>query len=73
MKYRTSGGLQTEDDWEVKPTRVRAGASIGSNATVLCGLTIGAGSIIGAGSVVVHDVPDNVVAAGNPARVIRRL
>jgi acetyltransferase-like isoleucine patch superfamily enzyme len=68
-----SGGLQTEDDWEVKPTRVKAGASIGSNATVLCGLTIGAGSIIGAGSVVVHDVPDNVVAAGNPARVIRRL
>ena len=68
-----SGALQTEDDWEVIPTRVKAGAAIGSNATVLCGLTIGAGSIIGAGSVVVNDVPDKVVAAGNPAHVIRRL
>ena len=68
-----SGALQTGDDWEVIPTRVKAGASIGSNATVLCGLTIGTGSIIGAGSVVINDVQDKVIAAGNPARVIRRL
>jgi acetyltransferase-like isoleucine patch superfamily enzyme len=68
-----SGDLQTEDDWKVIPTRVKAGASIGSNATVLCGLTIGAGSIIGAGSVVINDIPDNVIVAGNPAKIIRKL
>ena len=68
-----SGALQTGDDWEVVPTRVKAGASIGSNATLLCGLTIGAGAIIGAGSVVINDIPDKFIAAGNPARVIRRL
>ena len=68
-----SGALQTEDDWEVIPTRVKAGASIGSNATIGCGLAIGAGSIIGAGSVVTNEVPDNVIAAGNPARVIRKI
>jgi acetyltransferase-like isoleucine patch superfamily enzyme len=68
-----SGALQTEDDWKVIPTRVKAGASIGSNATVLCGLTIGAGSIIGAGSVVINDIPDNVIGAGNPAKIIRKL
>jgi acetyltransferase-like isoleucine patch superfamily enzyme len=68
-----SGALQTEDDWKVIPTRVKAGASIGSNATVLCGLTIGAGSIIGAGSVVINDIPDNVIVAGNPAKIIRKL
>ena len=69
----TSGALQTEDDWKVISTRVKAGASIGSNATVLCGLTIGAGTIIGAGSVVTTDIPDNVIAAGNPAKFIRKL
>jgi acetyltransferase-like isoleucine patch superfamily enzyme len=68
-----SGALQSEDDWKVVPTRVKAGASIGSNATVLCGLTIGVGSIIGAGSVVIRDIPDNVIAAGNPAKIIRKL
>lgn len=68
-----SGALQTEDDWQVIPTLVKTGASIGSNATVLCGITIGARSIIGAGSVVTTDVPDNVIAAGNPARIVRKL
>ena len=68
-----SGALQTEDDWEVVPTRVKAGASIGSNATVLCGLTIGAGAIVGAGSVVIKDVPPITVVAGNPAKIIRQL
>ena len=65
-----SGELQTEADWNVIPTIVKHGASIGSNATILCGLTIGAGAIVGAGSVVTHDVPPGAVVAGNPARII---
>ncbi len=66
-----SGELQTEADWECIPTLVKQGASIGSNATILCGVTIGEQAIIGAGSVVTHDVPPRTIAAGNPARVIR--
>lgn len=69
----STGALQTEADWKVIPTLVKKGASIGSNATILCGITIGANSIIGAGSVVTKDIPDNVIAAGNPARVIRAI
>ncbi len=68
-----SGELQTEEDWEVIPTIVKNGASIGSNATLLCGITVGSGSVIGAGSVVTRDVPDKTIVAGNPARVIRRV
>ena len=68
-----SGGLQTEDDWEVIPTLIKKGASIGSNATILCGITIGAGAIVGAGSVVIEDVPDHTIVAGNPAKVIRKI
>jgi len=66
-----SGGLQTEDDWQVIPTIIKKGASIGSNATILCGITIGETAVIGAGSVVTKDVPANKTAAGNPAKVIR--
>jgi len=68
-----SGELQTEEDWEVVSTIVKQGASIGSNATLLCGITVGSGSIVGAGSVVTRDVPDKAVVAGNPAKVIRRI
>ena len=68
-----SGGLQTEEDWKVFPTVIKKGASIGSNATILCGITVGAGAIIGAGSVVIKDVPSRTVVAGNPAKVIREL
>lgn len=68
-----SGGLQTEEDWEVIPTLVKRGASIGSNATILCGITIGERAVVGAGSVVINDVPDNTIVAGNPAKVIRRI
>ena len=68
-----SGELQTEDDWKVVSTVVKQGASIGSNATLLCGITVGSGSIVGAGSVVTRDVPDNTIVAGNPARVIRNI
>ncbi len=65
------GGLQTEKDWAVIETFVNKGASIGSSATILCGVTIGENAIVGAGAVVTKDVPSNSVVAGVPARVIR--
>jgi len=68
-----SGRLQTEADWSVQPTRVCAGASIGTSCTILSNVTIGRNTIIGAGSVVTRDIPDGVVAAGNPCRVLRPL
>lgn len=67
------GSLQTDADWRLVETRVKAGASIGSNATILAGVTIGAGALVGAGAVVARDVPDRAVVAGVPARVIRTL
>jgi acetyltransferase-like isoleucine patch superfamily enzyme len=67
------GQLQTEADWKCVPTRVERGASIGSGATLLCGITVGRRAVIGAGSVVTRDVPADAVVAGNPARVIRML
>lgn len=68
-----TGGLQTEADWTCIPTRVGRGASIGSSATVLCGITVGEHAIVGAGSVVTKDVPPYAVVAGNPARLLRKL
>jgi acetyltransferase-like isoleucine patch superfamily enzyme len=65
------GRPQTEADWACIPTVVKRGASIGSNATVLCGVTIGERAIVGAGSVVTRDVPAGMIVAGNPARVLR--
>jgi acetyltransferase-like isoleucine patch superfamily enzyme len=64
------GSLQTEADWHVVPTRVGHRASIGTSATILCGVTIGEGAIVGAGSVVTRDVPPGATVAGNPARVL---
>lgn len=68
-----SGTLQGEADWQCISTRVKRGASIGSGATLLCGVTVGERALVGAGSVVTRDVPDFAVVAGNPARVIKRL
>lgn len=65
------GQLQTETDWTCVPTLIKRGASIGSSATLLCGITVGEYAIVGAGSVVTKDVPAGAVVAGNPARVIR--
>jgi UDP-2-acetamido-3-amino-2,3-dideoxy-glucuronate N-acetyltransferase len=62
------GTPQSGADWEVVPTVVRRGASIGSNVTILCGLEIGEGALIGAGAVVTRDVPAGHVAYGVPAR-----
>jgi acetyltransferase-like isoleucine patch superfamily enzyme len=69
----STGDLQTEKDWNVQPTVVRKGASIGSGATILPNLTIGEHAIVGAGSVVTRDVPDYAIVAGNPARVLRQI
>ena len=66
-----SGESQSEADWACVPTLVQKRASIGSNATILCGVTIGEGALVGAGSVVTRDVPAGAVVAGNPARVIK--
>ena len=66
------GALQTEADWSVTPTLVKRGASIGSNATILCGVTIGERAIVGAGSVVTHDVSPDTIVAGVPAKLMRK-
>jgi acetyltransferase-like isoleucine patch superfamily enzyme len=67
------GKLQTEADWTCLRTVVKRGASIGSNATLLCGITVGERAVVGAGSVVTKDVPPRAVVAGNPAKVLRYL
>jgi acetyltransferase-like isoleucine patch superfamily enzyme len=67
------GSPQTEADWKLIETYVSKGASIGSNATILCGITIGEHALIGAGAVVTKNVPARAVVAGNPARVIKSI
>ena len=67
------GSAQTDDDWEVVETIVENRASIGSGATLLCGITIGESSLVGAGSVVTKDVPPRTLVAGNPARIVKKL
>jgi acetyltransferase-like isoleucine patch superfamily enzyme len=67
-----NGALQTEADWKCIPTVVKRGASIGSGATLLCGITVGERAVIGAGSVVTRDVPADAVVAGNPARPTKK-
>lgn len=64
------GRLQSEQDWAVTPILIRKGASLGTNAVILCGVSVGIGAIIGAGAVVTHDVPDYAIVAGVPARII---
>lgn len=67
------GSMQTEADWKCIETFVKSGASIGSNATILCGITIGENSMVGAGAVVTRDVPPNTIVAGNPAKPIKTI
>jgi len=60
-------------EWKVTPTLVKKGASIGANATVICGVTIGENAIVGAGSVVTKNVPANTVVVGSPAKILRKI
>ncbi len=64
------GSLQTQADWKMETTLVRRRASVGSNATILCGVTIGEGALVAAGAVVTKDVPEKAVVAGVPARIV---
>jgi acetyltransferase-like isoleucine patch superfamily enzyme len=64
------GNLKGQSDWKMEHTHVCRGASIGSNATILCGITIGEGATIGAGAVVTRDVRPRTIVAGVPAREV---
>ncbi len=65
------GSAKQASDWKLEPILVKRRAAIGSGAVILPGVTIGAKAIVGAGAVVTKDVPDGVIVAGNPARVLR--
>jgi acetyltransferase-like isoleucine patch superfamily enzyme len=64
------GSPQTDADWTLELTRVKRQTSIGSGATIVCGITIGEGALVAAGAVVTKDVPDFSVVAGCPAKVV---
>ena len=68
---RPDGSPQAEEDWTLERTVVRRGASLGSNATIMCGVEVGERAVVGAGAVVTRSVPPGAVVAGNPARIIR--
>jgi UDP-2-acetamido-3-amino-2,3-dideoxy-glucuronate N-acetyltransferase len=67
----TEGALKSASDWVLENTVVEDKVSIGSNATILCGVKLGRGSLIGAGSVVTKDVPPHSIVAGNPAKFLK--
>jgi UDP-2-acetamido-3-amino-2,3-dideoxy-glucuronate N-acetyltransferase len=67
------GKLREESDWNLEKTHVQKGASIGANATILCGVTIGENAMVAAASFVTKDVAADTLVAGNPARFVRRI
>lgn len=72
-KATKDGKLATKMDWKAIPTRVKKGASIGTSATIMCGVTIGENAMVGAGSLVLESVTDNSVVAGVPAKFLKKL
>lgn len=62
------GRLKRADDWEITPTLVKYGASIGAGAVIICGVTIGTFALVGAGSIVTKDILPHALVFGNPAR-----
>lgn len=70
VAVNSDGSMQTAADWRCVPTLVRRRASVGSNATILCGVTIGEQALVGAGAVVTRDVADFAIVAGVPAKQI---
>ncbi len=72
-KAADAGQMIDDSGWKVVPTIVRKGASVGTNATILCGVEIGEGSIVGAGAVVTKDVKAKTIVVGNPARVMKEI
>ena len=60
-------------NWKLTKTTIKKGASIGANATILCGITIGENAMIGAGSVVTKDIPAGEIWIGNPAKFLRKI
>lgn len=64
---------RSKADWQLLPTCIKKGASIGAGSTILCGVTIGENAMIGAGSVVTKDVPANELWVGNPAHFVRKI
>lgn len=62
------GRLKSADAWQVTPTLVKYGASIGAGAVIVCGITIGTFALVGAGGVVTRSVPPHALVFGNPAR-----
>jgi UDP-2-acetamido-3-amino-2,3-dideoxy-glucuronate N-acetyltransferase len=67
---RADGTPMSDEDWTLETTLVKRRASIGSNATIICGITVGEGALVAAGAVVTKDVPDFAIVAGVPARVV---
>lgn len=70
--HNPNSSIKDNRQWKVIPTMVCKKASIGANATIVCGVTIGEGAMVGAGSVVTKDVPPLTTVAGNPAREIKK-
>jgi len=74
-KYPVSvrdGQMTSDADWKPDTIVIKRGASIGTSATILCGVKVGERAIVGAGCVVTRDVPEDSIVVGNPARLLRR-
>ena len=65
-----NGSQKDGEDWEISKTLVKKGASIGANATIICGIIIGEWAMVGAGAIVTKDIPDYGLMVGNPAKLI---